>query len=251
MGAETMGDQLEFDFIPPRQRESGASRSTPPTLRHTTKPTASRKERPAPRPKPTPFHYTNAMREVVRDVVATLDELQHINLDRVLLSIAQARQSSAHGVYASCFPLRFENGEREVLHKKRRFRMPNLQHEGHEILYIVYFMLPRFHEEQDYKEKLATVIHELYHISPLFNGDIRRFPGKNFAHGHSREVYHAAMRRLADQYLAASPRARDHEFLERPFTELMDHPGGVVGTCIPRPKPVLLDVPPPRRSLRK
>jgi len=251
MGAETMGDQLEFDFIPSRQPESGASRSVPPTLRHTAKPIASRTERPPTRPKPTPFHYTHAMRDVVGDVVATLEELQHIDLDRVLLSIAQARQSSTHGVYASCYPLRFEGGEREVLHKKRRFRMPTLQHEGHEILYIVYFMLPRFHEEQDYKEKLATVIHELYHISPFFNGDIRRFPGKNFAHGHSREVYHAAMRRLADQYLSTSPRARDHEFLERAFSELMEHPGGVVGTCIPRPKPVLVDVPPPRRSPRK
>jgi hypothetical protein len=248
MGAVTMGDQLEFDFIPSRQPDSGTSRSVPPVLRHSTRPPASRKQSAARSAKPAPFHYTNAMRDVVRDVVETLEELRHVDLDRVLLSIAQARQSSTHGVYASCYPLRFEGGEREVLHKKRRFRMPTLQHQGHEILYIVYFMLPRFHEEQDYREKLATVIHELYHISPAFNGDIRRFPGKNFAHGHSRELYHAAMRRLADQYLATSPQARDHEFLDRPFSELMEHPGGVVGTCIPRPKPVLVDIPTPRRN---
>ena len=251
MGGEKMGDQLEFDFVPSRPPESGSSRIVPPILRHTARPLATREERPAPRPKPAPFHYTNAIREVVRDLVDTLEELQHVDLDRVLLAIAQARQSSTHGVYASCFPLRFENGEMEVLHKKRRFRMPVLQHQGHEILYILYFMLPRFHEEQDYREKLATIIHELYHISPHFNGDIRRFPGKNFAHGQSREMYHAAMRRLADQYLATSPRARDHEFLALPFSDLMDHPGGVVGTCIPRPKPVLVDAPPPRRSPRK
>lgn len=246
-----MGDQLEFDFFPPRQSDADPDRVVPAVATHTTKLPASRKKGPTRESKPAPFHYTNAMRDVVRDVVATLDELRHVDVDRVLLAIAQARQSSTHGVYASCFPLRFEGGEQEVLHKKRRFRMPTLRHEGREILYILYFMLPRFHEEQDYREKLATVIHELYHISPHFNGDIRRFPGKNFAHGHSREVYHAAMRRLADQYLATSPRAHDHEFLARPFSELMEHPGGVVGTCIPRPKPILVDAPPPRRTPRK
>lgn len=251
MGAEKMDDQLEFDFFPSKQPAPGSSRIVPPVARHSPKAPGVRQKAAKGPPKPDPFHYTQAMRDVVQDVVATLEEFQHVDLNRVLLSIAQARQSSKYGVYASCFPLRFEGGEAEVLHKKRRFRMPALQHQGHEILYIVYFMLPRFHEEQDYREKLATIIHELYHISPHFNGDIRRFSGKNFAHGHSREVYHAAMRRLADQYLATSPRARDHEFLERPFSELMEHPGGVVGTCVPRPKPVLVDAPQPRRSPRK
>lgn len=185
------------------------------------------------------------MWDVVRDVVATLEEFRHIDLDRVLLSIARARQSSKHGTYASCVPLRFEGGEAEKVVGPRRYRMEPLIYQGREILYLLYFMLPRFHEEQDYHDKLATVIHELYHISPYFNGDIRRFPGKNFAHGHSREVYHAAMRKLADRYLAVSPRAQDHHFLKVPFSELLNRPGGVVGRCINRPKAVPV-TPPPR-----
>ena len=227
-----MSRQLDFDFgLPPAPR--------PPVA-----PEAERREKVPvpPRPKkPEPFNYTRALQAVVRDVVDTLPELKHVDLDYVLLSIAQARQSSKHGVYASCFALRFEGGAPDTLHRGRTFRMPVLQHEGREMKYIVYFMLPRFHEEQDYHEKLATVIHELYHISPQFNGDIRRFPGKNFAHGHSRERYHAAMRKLADKYLATSPRAGEHEFLQRPFEELLALPGGVVGTCVARPKPYLVD----------
>jgi putative metallopeptidase len=195
-----------------------------------------------------PFNYTDAMWEVVRDVVATLDEFRHVDLDRVLLSIAQARQSSKHGTYASCVPLRFESGATETVIGKRRYRMPALQHGGREILYLLYFMLPRFHDEQDYHEKLATVIHELYHISPHFDGDIRRFSGKNFAHGHSREVYHAAMRKLADRYLFASPRAQEHEFLRVPFTELLERPGGVVGLRVTRPRPILITQPPKGRK---
>jgi predicted metallopeptidase len=187
-----------------------------------------------------PFNYTNALWAVVRDVVATLEEFRHVELDRVLLSIAQARQATRHGSYASCAPLRFAGGARERVIRRRRYRMPELRHEGREILYILYFMLPRFHEEQDYREKLATVIHELYHISPRFNGDIRRFPGRNFAHGESRETYHAAMRVLADRYLATSPRAADHTFLKVPFAELLKHPGGVVGMSVPRPRAQLV-----------
>jgi hypothetical protein len=175
---------------------------------------------------------------VVRDIVATLEELRHVDLDRVVLSIAQARQNSKHGVYASCVPLRFEGGAQETVVGKRRFRMQTLQHGGREILYIVYFMLPRFHHEQEYHEKLATIIHELYHISPQFNGDIRRFPGKNFAHGQSREVYHEAMRKLADRYLAKSPNGHGHEFLKVSFQELLRRPGGVVGLNVPKPRAI-------------
>jgi predicted metallopeptidase len=196
-----------------------------------------------------PFSYTDAMWEVVRDIVATLDEFRHVDLDRVLLSIAQARQNSTHGVYASCVPLRFAGGATETVVQKRRYRMPPLHHQGREILYVLYFMLPRFHEEQEYPEKLATIIHELYHISPHFNGDIRRFPGKNFAHGHSRDVYHAAMRKLAARYLATSPRANDHEFLKVPFPELLKRPGGVTGLCISKPKALL--VTPPAKPTRR
>ncbi len=200
------------------------------------------------RDRPAPFHYTNALRDVAQDLVDTLDELRHVDLQRVLISTAQARQRSTHGTYASCVPLRFEGGEREVSAGAHRFRMPEVRHEGREILYIVYVMLPRFHEEQDYHGKLATLIHELYHISPAFNGDIRRFPGKNFAHGHSREVYHAAMCRLADRYLASSPRAHTHEFLKQPFAELMRHPGGVMGLSVRKPRPEPVGQPPGQRG---
>jgi len=193
--------------------------------------------------RPRPFNYTDALWEVVRDIVATLEEFRHVDLDRVLLSITQARQATKHGVYASCLPLRFEGGARETTQGGRTYRMPEIRREGREILYILYFMLPRFHAEQDYHEKLATIIHELYHISPLFNGDIRRFSGKNFAHGHSRDVYHAAMRKLADRYLATSPRAEQHEFLREPFPVLLQRPGGLVGYSLTRPRPILVKAP--------
>jgi len=246
-------DQLRLDFgteveplqAAPRRRQRRAERraadagpdpGTPPLSLELVVPAVSK----PPAGKPEAFRYTDALWEVVRDIVATLDELRHVDLDRILLSIARARQSSKHGTYASCVPLRFEGGAAETRVGKRRFRMPALKYQEREVLYILYFMLPRFHDEQDYPEKLATIIHELYHISPEFNGDIRRFPGKNFVHGQSREAYHAEMRVLAQKYRAASPRAQDHEFLKVPFSELLKRPGGVVGLSVTKPRAVLV-----------
>ena len=125
--------------------------------------------------------------------------------------------------------------------RRRKYRILPVVHQGREMLYILNFVLPRFHQEQDYHGKLATIIHELYHISPEFDGDIRRFPGKNYAHGQSREVYHAAMSRLTDQYLARSPKAREHLFLRCPFAELLKWPGGGVGARVPKPKIVRVE----------
>lgn len=239
------GDQLELDLDLParRERRTRTRRSVPAGAPEAIAGPEVDRVSPVVTPSAVgtgPFNYTDALWEVVRDVVTTLEELRHVNLDHVLLSVAQARQASTHGVYASCVPLRFAGGARETVVRKRRYRMPELHRFGREVLYILYFMLPRFHEEQDYHEKLATIIHELYHISPEFDGDIRRFSGRNFAHGHSREVYHAAMRKLADRYLATSPRAGSHEFLKLSFSELMARPGGVVGFSLPRPKAVLV-----------
>ena len=98
--------------------------------------------RPARQPKPEapvakPFSYTQALGEVVRDVIATLPELAHVDQSRILLAISQARQASKHGVYATCMPLRFEGGVKESVYNGRRYAWPVLHHEEREILYLI------------------------------------------------------------------------------------------------------------------
>jgi hypothetical protein len=90
------------------------------------------------------------------------------------------------------------------------FRMPALTHEGREILYLVYLMVPRF-LRLSHEQKLATLIHELYHIAEACDGDLRRFPGRNFAHGSSRHGYNRIVAHLQEQYLA---RGADPKLLE-------------------------------------
>ena len=116
----------------------------------------------------------------------------------------------------------------EKLTKRYRWVWPRFIVGGQEKRYLVSFYLPRF-LEIDRDEKLATVVHELFHISPDCNGDLRRFPGKNYAHGHSREAYDAALVPVCDQIKRAG---RLDEFLlfGHTYRELADRFSTVAGT---------------------
>lgn len=150
------------------------------------------------------------------DLCRRLPELGHIDPTRVLVCLSRSRADGSHGVYARIAPLRFASGATEQSRRRGRyvetFRMPSLSHEGREILYLIYLMVPRF-LRLSFEQKLATVIHELYHIAEAFDGDLRRFPGRNFAHGSSRNGYNRIIARLQEQYLAHSPDPQLLDFL--------------------------------------
>lgn len=192
-----------------------------------------------------PFSYTGALQLLARDIAATLPELAHVDTDRVLFGVRSARSDSRHGQHACCVPLRCEGGARETFRGGRRWRLPVVRCGGVEMLYAVFVMLPRFHTAHEYPERLAVLIHELYHISPEFNGDLRRFAGRNYAHGGSREAYHREMRRLAARYQALRGTAAPDGFLRVPFAELLARPGGVTATTLRLPslQPVLEEPP--------
>ena len=82
-------------------------------------------------------------------------------------------------------PLRFEGGRLTSVRRTGRWTIERLYDEaGREMLYLLSFYLPRF-LEHPLREKLATVVHELWHIGPGFDGDLRRHPGRCYAHSHS------------------------------------------------------------------
>lgn len=185
------------------------------------------------------FDFTDAVAKLIRHIVAGCPELAHIDPDRILVSHLRTRSPGPHGVYASVQPLKFEGGSPTTRRRGRIFAMPTVTHEGREILYIIYFALPRF-ADLDFNTKLITVFHELYHISPEFNGDIRRFPGRNYAHGHSRKRYNERLQSLVDRYLATPDALQITSFLRLNYSDLLKHYGRVVATRVrpPRPKPV-------------
>jgi hypothetical protein len=182
-----------------------------------------------------PFDFTLAMRRLCEDITRRVGDFQHIRMDQVAVTFAQARRRVSYGLQAKLTPLRFEGGG---LVTRRRGKMWTIQrwYSGEvEMLYILTFYLPRF-LEQSFREKLITVMHELYHISPGFEGDIRRLPGHYHVHSHSQKEYDRHMDDLVDGYLATSPPEALYRFLRISFRELTAHHGSVVGIRVPIPK---------------
>jgi hypothetical protein len=79
-------------------------------------------------------------------------------------------------------------------------------------------------------------VHELWHISPQFDGDLRRFAGRCFAHGRSQRAYDAQVSRLVDRWLSASPPPELYGFLHHDFDELCRRHTTVHGTHYRLPK---------------
>lgn len=190
------------------------------------------------------FDYTEAMERLICDIAARCPEFAHIDPDRIIVAYTQTRSPGAHGMYASVHPLRFEDGKRTTKKRGRTYVMPEVRVDGTEVLYFIYFALPRF-ADLDFQTKMVTVFHELYHIAPSFNGDIRRFPGKNYAHGRSRKRYNERVQALADNYMAVEGSDQTTAFLRMSFDELRKRYGGAAGRRVkpPRPQPAQVDKP--------
>jgi predicted metallopeptidase len=193
-----------------------------------------------------PFDFTAAMHTLCKDIVRYSAPLAHIDLDRVLFTIIRARNGRKHGLQARVTPLRFQSGALATIHRGTAYQVQRFVMDGREILYVVGFTLPRF-LNRDFRDKLTTVLHELYHISPLFDGDLRRLPGRCSAHTASQKKYDAHMDRLATAYLKSGADPTQHAFLRLSFAQLCRRHGAVVGLHLPRPKLVRVSFTPPHR----
>ena len=185
------------------------------------------------------LNLTRELEVLVTDIVSRVDTLGHIDPSRVLICVASTRGGGIHGTFAKIHPLRFRGGESSIQVKRGRktciCTMPTVTHKGVEMLYIVYFLVPRFFN-LSLREKLITIFHELYHVSPGFDGDIRRFPGRNYAHGASRKRYNAVMAGLVDEYLRMLDPAAVPDFLQGDMAGLRERYRTIVGRRFPAPK---------------
>ncbi|HJT34786.1 MAG TPA: hypothetical protein VJ783_22355 [Pirellulales bacterium] len=183
------------------------------------------------------FDFTFHVARLCDDLCTRLPELAHVDMSRVAIRYCQARKAVSHGVQATLTPLRFAGGSLSTVRGGRHYSIERIfdPSSGREMLYLLSFYLPRF-LNLPFAEKLATVIHELWHISPDFDGDLRRFSGRCYAHGHREEDYHAAMSQLAAQWLALSPPEDVYCFLHDDFRGLRERFGAVYGTRIATPK---------------
>lgn len=190
---------------------------------------------------PLGFDFTLNMRQLCRDMVARVDELSHVDIQQVAISFSQTRTPHLYGLQATLTPMRFEAGAIMSASGNRRYTVQQLfDASGREMLYILNFYLPRF-LNLPLEEKVGTVLHELWHISPRFDGDLRRFSGRCYAHGSSQRQYDAQVARLAKSWWAADPPSDVYAFLELTFLQLTARYGSVRGHRIPNPKLLAVD----------
>lgn len=180
---------------------------------------------------PTGFDFTGNMHLLIADIARTHPVFEHINPSNLLVAISPSNGKKS-GVIAKLRPLRFEGGAKTRIVRGIEFAAPEITIKGNEILYIIYFHLPRYQNHDDKKSKLSTVLHELYHISPEFNGDVRRFSGKNYAHSNSKKDYDALIQTLTEEYLKITSKQELSAFLKYKYGELRRKYGAVCGDMI-------------------
>jgi hypothetical protein len=183
------------------------------------------------------FDFTLHMRRVCADMCARLSELEHIDIHRVAIALRRARKRVPHGLQASLTPLRFAGGQLWTDRPSGRWTIQRVYDApgGKEYLYILNFYLPRF-LNHSFEEKLVTILHELWHIGPRFDGDLRRHPGRCYIHSGRQDQYDAWAGELSRKWLSLNPPQDIYGFLRYGARELLHRHRSVTGTRIPTPK---------------
>jgi hypothetical protein len=182
-----------------------------------------------------PFDFCAHIRRLCADIVSRCRELSHIDVSRLLFAVTQARSGQIHGLQARVTPLRFRHGHLVRRRNGVAYQVQRYCVDGREMLYLMTFCLPRF-LDQGFDDKFITLFHELYHISPAFEGDLRRLDGRCSIHSHSKRAYDANMAVLARAYLAGGAPKSLHGFLRMDFAQLVHRHGSVAGVMVPRPR---------------
>lgn len=182
-----------------------------------------------------PFDFCGCTRRLSESIVNQIEELRHIDVSRILFSVTQSRSGRAHGLQARVTPLRFRGGQLSRRLRGLEYQVQRFRVDGCEMLYIMTFCLPRF-LDQDFDQKFITLFHELFHIGPNFDGDLRRHGGRYQVHTHSRKDYDRRMAQMAREYLRSNADSELHAFFRLNFAQLRERHGEIVGVKVPRPK---------------
>jgi hypothetical protein len=182
-----------------------------------------------------PFDFSQHMSDLCADIALHCETLRHVNTRQILFTVTQARKARKHGLQARITPLRFRQGELTETRHGRTYQVQRYFVGDTEILYMLTFCLPRF-LNQPFEQKLITVCHELYHVSPAFDGDLRRHEGRYSIHTCSRKGYDRHMNALVEEYLKRTMNPERYTFLQLPFEQLHARHGAITGIVAPVPK---------------
>jgi hypothetical protein len=139
-------------------------------------------------------NFNHAVKALLKDIATTMDEFKHVRPSRVLVVAGEARRASRGTVK----PLTFAGGKSRSKTGSRR--KPIVRMKGKRMLYCI-TLRPLFFRSSTPQARIATLLHELFHISRKFDGTLsaaRRHArlGKDFAR---------QLRPLVRRYLKTCP----------------------------------------------
>ena len=185
------------------------------------------------------INLTEILSLITEEIIKSTDEFKGYDCNQILISAASNRAGSRGVTYGKLQPLKFENGNSLIKHKGRLYAMSKLIYNNHEIKYIIYYYFPKFFDLPA-KEKINVMFHELYHISPDFNGDIRRMGKFKKAHGHSKKFFEDQYIYMADSFYQKFQSSIYNNFLEMTSEDLLKVYKKVTYTKIRTIKPILV-----------
>ncbi|HNX24413.1 MAG TPA: putative metallopeptidase [Spirochaetota bacterium] len=145
------------------------------------------------------INLTDILTLIIHDMVELTEEFKCFDLNKILICCASNRKDFRGATYGKLLPLRFKDGSEIIKHNGRFYTIPKVKVNNMEILYIIYFYIPKFFNLSA-KDKVNVMFHELFHINPEFNGDIRRMGKFKAAHGHSRKSFEEKYIEYADTF---------------------------------------------------
>lgn len=111
-------------------------------------------------------NFTHAVRALIEHVSRTMPEFSHIDVSRIIVVAGEARRGSRSTVR----PLAFAGGRRtDGLGRTK----PLVKVNGVRALYTI-TLRPLFFRRSTPRQRVATVLHELFHISRAFDGTLDR-----------------------------------------------------------------------------
>lgn len=162
-------------------------------------------------------YFNRAVRALLDHIAETMPEFGHIKPSRVLVVAGEARRGSRGTVK----PLLFEAGQLAEGDKRRR---PVVRIKGRKMLYCI-TLRPLFFRDSSPRQRIGTILHELFHISPSFDGTLSRAR----RHSEAGRDFQKRLRPLVRRYLKTCPpeliamfaydgEVRVQQWLERPNT---------------------------------
>jgi hypothetical protein len=145
-------------------------------------------------------NFNLAVRALVRDIAASMEEFAHVRAGRILIVAGEARRASRGTVKPLCF-----RGGKSIDANGRR--KPIVRVKGRRMLYCI-TLRPLFFRLSTPQARIETLLHELFHVSRRFDGTLH--PGRR--HAALGKDFARRLRPLVRRYLAQCPPA-----LQAPF----------------------------------